>query len=126
MTGSRPGRGDCRIKRARAPAVTSKSTKGRFRAFAPFVPAPSFGKKISWPSVVWRSESQSITRPCRVIASGKWKRKALPWRLPKPLSMDEQMWADYVAFKAAGLLHVWLELYRRVLNLKPSQMQAVP
>jgi len=42
------------------------------------------------------------------------------------VSADEQMWADYRAFKAAGMLHAWLDLYRHVLNLKPSFMEAIP
>jgi len=53
----------------------------------------------------------------------KRKRKsggdALPWRLPKPMTTDQRIWADYLAFKAAGLLETWFELYRDVLGLEP-------
>lgn len=41
------------------------------------------------------------------------------------MTADEQMWADYVAFKAAGMLHAWLAMYRHALNLKSFSLEAV-
>jgi hypothetical protein len=35
------------------------------------------------------------------------------------MTPDQEMWADYQAMKAAGLLGTWFELYRDVLNLPP-------
>jgi hypothetical protein len=91
---------------------------------------PTKARRITAPRLWWKGAVKQVTKPRQVLSRGKKKRKsgetgALPWRLPKPLSADEQMWADYQAFKAAGMLHVWLDLYRHVLNLKPSFAEAI-
>ena len=81
---------------------------------------------ITAPRLWWKVAKKALTRPRRL--QRKRRRKSgeeLPWRLPRPMTGDEQMWADYRAFKAAGMLHEWLALYRHVLNLKPSSMEAV-
>jgi len=79
----------------------------------------------------WKGAVKQVTKPRRNMRVRKKKGKTgqaalLPWRLPKPLSLDAQMWADYRLFKAAGLLNEWFSLYRHVLNLKPSFMQVSP
>jgi hypothetical protein len=50
----------------------------------------------------------------------------LPWRLPKPMTTDQRIWADYLAFKAAGLLETWFELYRDVLGLESPLPEPEP
>jgi len=40
--------------------------------------------------------------------------------------VDARIWEDYRIFKAAGLLNVWFDLYRDVLNLKPHLAEAAP
>lgn len=71
----------------------------------------------------WKAASRQIAGPPRPAPARKRKRKSgegdsLPWRLPKVLSADEQIWLDYRIFKAAGLLKEWVVLYRHVLNLR--------
>jgi len=58
--------------------------------------------------------------------SGEEGKALLPWRLPKPLSAEKQMWVDYRAFKAAGLLGTWFDMYRDMLNLKPPLPEPQP
>lgn len=40
--------------------------------------------------------------------------------------MDDQMWIDYIAFKAAGMLSQWFELYRGMLNLSSPLLEPEP
>lgn len=86
--------------------------------------------RVTAPRLWWKGAVKQVTRPRRRFTARKRRKSEtgalLPWRLPRLLSAEEQMWADYEAFKAAGMLHVWLELYRDVLNLGFPPCQAVP
>ncbi len=77
------------------------------------------------PRFLWPAARKVVTSwqpPARVLPIQKRKNTeaVLPWGLPKPMSAEAHMWADYRAFKAAGMLQKWFELYRYVLNL-PSE-----
>ena len=94
------------------------------------VAAPARIKRpITAPRLWWKSAKKAVTRPPRFFIA-KRKRKtgggALPWRLPKPMTTDQRIWADYLAFKAAGLLDTWFELYRDVLGLEPRHPEPEP
>lgn len=54
--------------------------------------------------------------------SGETTAAALPWIIPNP---DAEMWADYQACKAAGLLGAWFERYRDVLNLQSHMPEPI-
>lgn len=85
--------------------------------------------KMTWPLNHSSATHRPITKKARRVILRKTrprKQSPLPWRLPKPQSMDARMWEDYRIFKAAGLLNVWFDLYRDVLNLKPQPTQAAP
>ena len=102
----------------------------RVSSIAPIATAPAKIKHpITAPRLWWKSAKKAVTKPPRLFIA-KRKRKsgggALPWRLPKPMTTDQRIWADYRAFKAAGLLETWFELYRDVLGLESRQPEPDP
>ena len=88
--------------------------------------APPKRRIIAAPRLWWKGAVKQVAKPCHVPPRWMRKRKSggqgntsLPWHLPRPMTADERIWADYRAFKAAGLLGTWFEMYRDVLNLEP-------
>jgi hypothetical protein len=104
-------------------AVPIRVALDRVSSIAPIATTPAkINRPITAPRLWWKSAKKAVTKPPRPFMF-KRKRKsgggALPWRLPKPMTTDQRIWADYLAFKAAGLLETWFELYRDVLGLEP-------
>lgn len=89
---------------------------------APVIKRP---RLMTRPGLWFKSAAKQVTRPCPIPPRWARKRKSggqgkilLPWRIPDP---DADMWADYQACKAAGLLYQWAERYRYVLDLSSPE-----
>lgn len=127
MTGFRFGRSGNQRKRA---SEARRAIGKRGGVYSPVLGFPMVALRLTGLPLrrVWKSAAKSVTaRPHRLLRTYR-KRKSgtLPWRLPRPLSADEQMWRDYWIFKASGMLHEWFALYRDVLNLNPPLIHAGP